>query len=115
MGGLATGALSAVEMGRTLLRAQALGRDIEPTAQTTVLSALAHISLSPRAHAVATQIGPPVLRFLDAIHLACALALGRDLGALMPYDDRLAAAAHHQGIVSLVLGLRSLELAHALR
>jgi uncharacterized protein len=33
------------------------------------------------------------LRSLDAIHLATALQLDRDLEALVTYDDRLAAAA----------------------
>ena len=38
----------------------------------------------------------PMLRSLDAIHLATALQLGQDLEALVTYDSRLAAAAKRQ-------------------
>lgn len=41
----------------------------------------------------ASDLGPPELRSLDAIHLATALSLGADLAGLVTYDDRLAAAA----------------------
>ncbi len=42
----------------------------------------------------AARLDPVALRSLDAIHLAAALSLGRDLGAIFTYDQRLAAAAH---------------------
>ena len=42
----------------------------------------------------AAIIDPASLRTLDAAHLATALSLGADLGALFTYDKRLAAAAH---------------------
>ena len=35
----------------------------------------------------------PELRSLDAIHVAAAISLGEDLGALVTYDDRMTAAA----------------------
>lgn len=38
-------------------------------------------------------LGPSVLRSLDAIHLAAARSLGRDLVAVVTYDSRMAAAA----------------------
>jgi uncharacterized protein len=37
------------------------------------------------------------LRSLDAIHLATARRLGRDLGAIVTYDQRMAEAATHVG------------------
>lgn len=46
----------------------------------------------------ATIIGPPVLRSLDAIHLATAQLLGSDLGVIVTYDRRLAAAAGELGL-----------------
>ena len=40
----------------------------------------------------AAELDPPVLRSLDALHLASALDLGDDLDVLVTYDDRLAEA-----------------------
>jgi predicted nucleic acid-binding protein len=40
------------------------------------------------------------LRTLDAIHLACALALGTELRTLITYDMRLGQAAAEVGLVS---------------
>jgi predicted nucleic acid-binding protein len=39
-----------------------------------------------------------VLRSLDAIHIACALALGADLGEIITYDRRMTNAALSLGI-----------------
>jgi predicted nucleic acid-binding protein len=44
----------------------------------------------------ASRLPDPTLRSLDAIHLATALQLDRDLEALVTYDSRLAAAAGRQ-------------------
>jgi predicted nucleic acid-binding protein len=41
----------------------------------------------------AARLGPAALRALDAIHLATAVSLGSELGALFAYDERLRAAA----------------------
>ncbi len=46
----------------------------------------------------AAQLGPTTLRSLDAIHLASALVLQPDLGALVAYDLRLVEAARQSGI-----------------
>jgi uncharacterized protein len=40
---------------------------------------------------------PIDLRSLGAIHLATARGLGRDLGAIVTYDQRMAEAATHVG------------------
>jgi predicted nucleic acid-binding protein len=41
----------------------------------------------------AGTLQPPVLRSLDALHLATALELGDDLDGLVTYDERMAEAA----------------------
>ncbi len=41
----------------------------------------------------AASLTPPRLRSLDALHLATALSIRDDLGALLTYDQRLAEAA----------------------
>ncbi len=46
----------------------------------------------------AGRLPDPVLRSLDAIHLATALLIREDLDALLTYDDRLAVAARSHGI-----------------
>ena len=47
---------------------------------------------------LAAAIQPPMLRSLDAIHLASALSLGRELEGLLTYDSRLAGAATAGGV-----------------
>jgi predicted nucleic acid-binding protein len=44
----------------------------------------------------ASRLPDPALRSLDAIHLATALQLHRELEAVVTYDSRLAAAARRQ-------------------
>lgn len=46
----------------------------------------------------AGNLQPPLLRTLDAIQLASAHALGTNLGAVVTYDPRMAAAAHFYGM-----------------
>lgn len=46
----------------------------------------------------ATSLGSPMLRTLDAIHLATALAIGDPKLEFVTYDDRMAAAARECGL-----------------
>lgn len=62
-----------------------------------LLASLAEIPLSNRVRIAATTLAPVELRTLDAIHLASAVELGPDLGRLLTYDVRLAAAATAAG------------------
>ena len=64
----------------------------------SVTSRLALVDVDDDVVRVAGAIGPPELRTLDAIHLATAISLGRDLGAMCAYDVRLAEAAHSKAI-----------------
>jgi uncharacterized protein len=48
--------------------------------------------------AVASKLQPASLRALDALHLATALDVGSDLGVVVTYDQRLAAAAVAHGL-----------------
>ena len=59
------------------------------------------ISLLPLDDVVleeATALQPAGLRSLDAIHLATALSVRKEIGAFLAYDDRLAQAAKEQGL-----------------
>lgn len=62
------------------------------------LSDIALIPMDDAVLAVARHLDPSGLRSLDAIHLATALSIGTDLGALFSYDDRLTAAAEAAGL-----------------
>jgi predicted nucleic acid-binding protein len=52
----------------------------------------------------AARLEPRSLRSLDAIHLASALSLGADLGAIVIYDSNMAAAAEGHGLQVLAPG-----------
>ena len=58
-----------------------------------VLSRIALIRIDDVVLDAAARLAPTDLRSLDAIHLATALSVRRQLGALVTYDPRLAAAA----------------------
>src|SRR5947207_2860290 len=64
----------------------------------SVLSRIALVDLDEPVVRVAAALDPLELRTLDAIHVATAISLGGDLGALCAYDARLAAAAATSGI-----------------
>jgi predicted nucleic acid-binding protein len=59
----------------------------------TVLSRIALVDLDEDVVQTAAALVPPELRTLDAIHLATAISLGVELGALCAYDVRLGGAA----------------------
>jgi predicted nucleic acid-binding protein len=43
-------------------------------------------------------LGPSTMRSLDAVHIATAMSLGPDLGVVITYDERMAAAARLFGL-----------------
>ena len=67
---------------------------------TRAASVLDGIALVPVDGAILRErsLKPRSLRTLDTIHLATALTLGRDLDAVITYDQRLGAAAVRAGL-----------------
>ena len=64
-----------------------------------VLDSVETVGLTRRVLDEAGRLAPATLRSLDAIHLATALSFGDDLESIVTYDDRLAEAAQHAGLV----------------
>jgi len=73
-------------------------RPFDPEHRDAVLRDVEVIDLSPAIAAVAASVGPAILRTLDAIHIATAMALVPDLDAFVTYDDRMAEAARALGL-----------------
>lgn len=86
--------LAKVEVVRATRR---LDAKVVPTARA-LLSQLDLIPLSGAMIDDAADAGEPLLRTLDAIHLASALSIRADLTAFVAYDTRLVAAAEAAGI-----------------
>jgi predicted nucleic acid-binding protein len=87
-------ALIEVEVSRALRR-------YRPTALPEVpriLLRLSLIGIDAQVRAVAAAFSDPMLRSLDAIHLASALQLGDELEAFLSYDRRLLVAALAAGL-----------------
>jgi predicted nucleic acid-binding protein len=63
-----------------------------------VLDGVTLIEVTTTMFEEAGRLDPTLLRSLDAVHLAAALALGDDLEGLVTYDDRLVDAARLNGI-----------------
>lgn len=66
-----------------------------------VLESVTLIEVTTQTFEEAARIDPPLLRSLDALHLAVALDLGDDLDALVTYDDQLAEAAAANGVITV--------------
>jgi uncharacterized protein len=84
-------AIARVEVLRALRRS-----GVAEGVRRRALDVLARLALMPIDRTIldaASELGPSDLRSLDAIHLATALSVGADLGGLVTYDERLAAAA----------------------
>ena len=70
----------------------------DPTHREAVLRDVEVIELDSAIAEVAAMLQPSLVRTLDAIHLASALAVAADLDAFVTYDDRLADAARALGL-----------------
>lgn len=75
-----------VEAHRAALRLGVPRASVEAALETVAL-----VMPSEATFASARDIGPKRLRTLDASHLATAAEMGDDLGAVVTYDNRLAA------------------------
>jgi predicted nucleic acid-binding protein len=89
----ASSLLATVEVTRTARR---LGGHA-PAIAVGVLAGLRLFAIEPIVPA-ATQIGGTTLRSLDAIHLATAASISRQLGALITYDQRMISEAKTLGL-----------------
>jgi predicted nucleic acid-binding protein len=63
-----------------------------------VLAEIDLIRITDRVLTLAGSLQPDSLRSLDAIHLASAALLGDEVGRVVTYDERLAAAARDAGL-----------------
>jgi predicted nucleic acid-binding protein len=63
-----------------------------------VVATLILIRLDDSVYDVAADLEPPLMRSLDAIHLAAALSLGRDLAGVVTYDRRMTDGAEALGL-----------------
>lgn len=90
---LVSSALARTEVLRALLPAgsAAVTRGLD------VLQRIDLVRVNERVLNEAGALEPAELRSLDAIHLATARQLGRELTAIVTYDDRMAAAAKKLG------------------
>jgi predicted nucleic acid-binding protein len=67
-----------------------------------VLESITLIALPRNVYESAATLGPPVLRSLDALHLASAVDVGGDeLTAIITYDLRMIEAARSLGIETI--------------
>ena len=84
-------ALAQVEVRRAVMRAGATRERASRAA--SVLERIALVPIDAGILGRAAELQPPDLRTLDAIHLATALLLQRDIAGLITYDGRLAGGA----------------------
>ena len=89
---LVTSVIGVIELRRAAQRELASSARVE-----AVLARLNAIELDAGIRETAATLEHP-LRTLDAIHLATAISLEDDLGAIACYDERLANAARAEGI-----------------
>ncbi len=90
---LATSRVGLIEAVRATSRTP-----VDEDHRATVLSDLEIIELDPQIARRAAAATPALLRTLDAIHLASALALGTEVDGFVTSDSRLAAAARAVGL-----------------
>ena len=69
-----------------------------------VLDSVRLVRVGERVFEQAGFLNPPSLRSLDAIHLASALDLGRDLEGMVTYDRKLAEAARLNNVTVMSPG-----------
>ncbi|MHB8671151.1 MAG: PIN domain-containing protein [Acidimicrobiales bacterium] len=84
-----------------LLRSTRRGApDLMPRARQ-ILDSITLLGLPVVIFERAADLGPDLLRSLDALHLAAALELGDELDGLVTYDEHRAAAAALHGVAVL--------------
>jgi uncharacterized protein len=91
---LVSSALLAVEARRGMQRVRPDGLQ----KVDVLLASVAQISISDAVIESAGRLPDPLLRSLDAIHLATALMIRDDVDTVLTYDARLRAAAEAHGL-----------------
>lgn len=102
---IVTSSLAWVEVSRAVRALSASSLHSENSlagAIDVALSGVAERPLTDDVISLARRVAPPVLRTLDAIHLATAIVLDVDL--VLTYDDRLADACRHNGLATSAPG-----------
>jgi uncharacterized protein len=95
-------ALARVEVSRAVRRAGA-SEAVRQRAEE-VVARIGLLGIDAPVLNAATRLDPPGLRTLEAVHLATALSVGRDLGCLVSYDPHLLGAAAAAGLAVLAPG-----------
>jgi predicted nucleic acid-binding protein len=100
---------AARRVSSALLRTESLRaiRHLGPDALATVREGLRRVDLigiDDRILDAAGTLEPQVLRTLDAIHLATAMAVGDDLEAIVTYDERMVEGARLVGLPTATPG-----------
>ena len=88
---------SALLRTESLRAVRQLGGDVLSTVREG-LRRVDLVAIDDRILDAAGTLEPRVLRTLDAIHLATALAVGDDLETVVTYDERMAAGARLLGL-----------------
>ena len=96
-------ALARVELLRAVKRAG--GKEQQKRRAEQVLAGIALMRIDDGILEQAARLEPPVLRTLDAVHLATAMVLGGDLAGFVAYDHQLLVAARAQGLEVVAPGL----------
>ncbi|MDQ2708306.1 MAG: type II toxin-antitoxin system VapC family toxin [Actinomycetota bacterium] len=91
---LVSSKLLAVESRRGILR----NRRARMPAVDAALAVVTLLDISDTVIESASRLPDPMLRSLDAIHLATAMLIREDVDVLLSYDDRLTAAAASHGL-----------------
>jgi predicted nucleic acid-binding protein len=104
--GLVASRLAVVECRRAARRAS--NRRVLQTVDQ-ILDAIYLIEVTPAILDDAAALDPPILRSLDAIHLATALSVGDPGIEVITYDGRFAAAARAKGLIVVHPGLASTD------
>lgn len=94
--------LAGVEVRRAVRRVSALPAALKLA--DDVLAGIDLLRIDDPILATAGSLEPPLLRSLDALHLAAALSVADDLAGFVAYDPRLAAAARDAGFKVLAPG-----------
>lgn len=92
---LVSSSLAWIEVTRALQAREDLSEPVELGILDDAMAGVAEHPISPEVVALARRVTPPVLRTLDAIHLASAIVLDADI--VIAYDKRLTDACTAHG------------------